>query len=409
MSRLITESIDEALRELPAVKSVPAWLEREIRLPFSKLTGDEFEILCFLLLRAKFPNDRIYYYGKTSDMGRDIIRVSATGHIRLIQCKNFSTDVSPSATAAEMAKVYVNVHNGKIPEKPDEVVFFVSRDLSAQAQDLIEFQDKWLEIADVELKKFLKAEPPDELKQFAHEWWPFGDRQSGLAISEDVKEHNAGLINTFFTVRKVIDASRADVRQDLREELTSVFQRFSLPPAANETDDAGTSPPALSSDELRSQFALASKPLSNWPRMLGDSCWIERPEADALLDHIESKPHYECVLLGEPGSGKSALLAHLARRLDANGTACLGIKADTLNANVDSLGKLAERLQLPATVADCVTAIAAEEKVVVLIDQLDALADLVDLRSGAAQRPAQSHSPAGGDSECLRHRFQSNI
>ena len=125
-------------------------------------------------------------------------------------------------------------------------------------------------------------------------------------------------------------------------ELDRPFQRGSVQP----------------SDEVRSQFALASKPLSTWPRTLGDSHWVERPEADALLDHIESKPHYECVLLGGPGSGKSALLAHLARCLDANGTACLGIKADTLDVNVDSLGKLAERLQLPATVADCVAALA---------------------------------------------------
>lgn len=271
MSRTLTESDDEALRELPSGKSMPAWLERDVQLPFAKLTGDEFEILCFLLLRAKHPNDRIYYYGKTSDMGRDIIHKSASGHVRLIQCKNFSADVSQSKIAEEMAKVFVNVHSGKIPEKPDEVVFFVSRDLSAQSQDLIEFQVKWLEIADAQLKKFLKAEPSDELKQFAREWWPFEDRQTGLAISEDVKEHKQGLIETFFTVRKVIDASRADVRQDVREELEDVLKPFLLRPPDGDIKTAGTSPPDLSCDVVRSRFALASKPLSNWPRTLGDS------------------------------------------------------------------------------------------------------------------------------------------
>lgn len=349
-----TEAIEDALSELPAM-SMPMWLEREVQLPFSKLTGDEFEILCFLLLRAKFPQDRIYYYGKTSDMGRDIIHRTQSGRRRLIQCKNFEKNLNVSAIAAEMAKVYANVHTGKIPERPDEVVFFVSRDLSAPSQDLIEFQAKWLEIAPAQLKKFLKAEPPEELKRLSHEWWPFGDRQTGIAITEDVQRHCPELVEKFFTIRKVIDASRNDVREDVREELNSAIERFRLGPLHRGAADGETSHPKLSSDTVRSQFALASTPLSKWPQTLGNACWIERPESEVLLGHIDHKSHYACVLLGEPGSGKSALLAHLATRLHVSGMACLGIKADALSVNVDTLGKLAERLHLPATVADCVT------------------------------------------------------
>lgn len=380
MSRSLTETDDDALQELPAAKSRPAWLERDPSLPFAMLTGDEFEVLCFLMLKAKYPNDPIYYYGKTSDMGRDIIHKSESG-VRLIQCKKFSKDVSPSALAAEMAKVFVNVHCGKIPKKPDEVVFFVSKDLSAQSQDLIENQAKWRGIADKNLKKFLKGEPSEELKIFAREWWPFGDRQAGIAISEDVKKYHPQLVDMFFQVHKIIDASRADVRQDMREELDEFQDRFLSCLGDLAAGSPSRSLPDLSLDVVRSSFALASRPLSNWPRTLGDSRWIDRQEAESLLEHIESKPQYSCVLLGEPGSGKSALLAHVARCLEAKAIAFLGIKADLLDVNVDSLGKLTERLQLPATLVDCVRAMAREEKVVVLIDQLDALADLVDLRS----------------------------
>lgn len=89
MSRTIIDSVEDAINELDKDRKRPERLDRDLILPFSKLSGDEFEILCYRLLRAMYPNDRIYYYGKTSDMGRDIIHISANGHIRLIQCKNF--------------------------------------------------------------------------------------------------------------------------------------------------------------------------------------------------------------------------------------------------------------------------------------------------------------------------------
>ncbi|QDT94579.1 ATP-binding protein [Gimesia aquarii] len=382
MSRTITESVDDALKEIGSTKSMPPWLERDHHLlPFSKLTGDEFEVLCFLLLKAKHPHDRIYYYGKTSDMGRDIIHTSVSGHIRLIQCKNFAKNVNLSDISSEMTKVYVNVLSGKIPKKPDEVIFFVASDLSATVQDLLENQSEWIKIADERLEKYLKKPPSEELKQFARDWWPFGDRQTGIAITEDVKKYCPELIEEFFSVHKVIDANRADVRQDVHEEIYSAFDHFLPSSNDGEPENSLFSPPSLSNDQIRSQFVLASKSLTNWPRTLADSQWIERPEINTLLNLIESNPCYNCVLLGEPGSGKSALLAHLANCVHEKGVVCLGIKADTLDVNIDSLGKLAERLQLRATVADCVKTIAHEHKVVMLIDQLDALADLVDLHS----------------------------
>ncbi len=381
MTRAVTHTIDDALSELSPEKSMPPWLDRDISLPFSKLSGDEFEIICFLLLRAQYPRDRIYYYGKTADMGRDIIHVSANGTTRLIQCKNFSSPISPHVIATEMAKFYINIHLGKIPEKPDEVVFFVADDLSAQSQDLIAYQAVWQKVAHEYLKKFLKNEPPDELKHLACTWWPFGDRQSGLTISEDIRKYNPDSIDTFFARRKVIDASRADVRQDIRDELDSALRRLPFQLESRTIIEASFSNTHLSCDDIRTQLVRASNTLRNWPRTLRDSRWIDRPELDVIIRQITSLPHCHCVLLGEPGSGKSALLSHLANQLEALGISYLGIKADMLDVNVDSLGKLAERLQLPAPVADCVATLAKKEKVVILVDQLDALADLVDLRS----------------------------
>ena len=278
-----------------------------------------------------------------------------------------------------MAKVYCNVHSKRIPIRPDEVVFFVAKDLSAGAQDLIDSQNEWRDQAEDRLKTHLKHQPSDEILEFAKTWWPFGDRQTGVSITEDIKDHHPKLIEQFFSVQKVIDASRADVREDVTEIVHTALGKFSLYSPASDAPKIDLS--SLSPDEIRSKFRIASKSLANWPQTLADSKWIERPEEKTLLQLCDDNLEHQCVLLGEPGSGKSALLARLASRFAKDGISCLAIKADTLDINVDSIGKLSERLNLPATVDACITALAASEKVVVLIDQLDALSDLVDLRS----------------------------
>lgn len=370
---------EDAIAELPLDKTNPPWFAAEHSLPFNNLTGDEFEVLCFLLLRKQYPNDEVYYFGKTADMGRDIIHIKANGIVRLIQCKNFSVNVDASKIAAEMAKVYTNVQLKHIPTPPDEVVFFVAKNLSAGAQDLIDSQNEWRDQAEDRLKTHLKHQPSEEILGFAKKWWPFGDRQTGVSITEDIKNHHPKLIEQFFSVQKVIDASRADLREDVTEIVSSALGKFSLHSPAKDAPKIDLS--NLSLDEIRSSFEVASKSLANWPQTLAESKWIERPEEKTLLKLCNDKLEKECVLLGEPGSGKSALLARLASRFATDGVSCLGIKADTLDVNVDSIGKLSERLNLPATVDACIAALAATEKVVVLIDQLDALSDLVDLRS----------------------------
>ena len=380
MTREIKDSIEDAVSELDVTRANPVWLERDLDLPFSKLSGDEFEVLCFLLLKAKYPSDRIYYYGKTSDMGRDIVHVLSSGRVRLIQCKNFAVNVDKSKIGAEMAKVYVNVHTKKIPEKPSEVVFFVSKDLSANAKDLIQYQQKWLESAEKYLTKHLGSTPSQELLEFAKSWWPFGDSQSGISITADIQKYHGGLIEEFFAVTKVIDASREEIRQDVREIVDAAIEEFSVSQTPKTEDRNGTNLPLAV--EVQTCFLAASKPLLNWPQKVGDDKWIERPEASLILESLKGGDSVEgWALLGEPGSGKSALLANIANQLKKDGMPFLAIKADTLGVNVDSIGKLSEHLRLPRNLLDCAKSLASDGRLVVLIDQLDALSDLCDLRS----------------------------
>jgi len=134
----------------------------------------------------------------------------------------------------------------------------------------------------------------------------------------------------------------------------------------------------------RAAFRRVSNQLLTWPTTLGDDKWISRQELDGLLGQIDEAESSFVVLLGEPGSGKSALLARLGQACCEKGCDVFALKADFLppllaehDRSVEDLG---ERLRLPADPVTCVRGLARTNKVVVLLDQLDAVADLVDLR-----------------------------
>ncbi len=107
---------------------------------------NEFEVFCYLLLLREHPGDDVRYYGQTGDGGRDIVqrvRVGAETRVRLIQCKRYGDNVVRGAVLGEMAKVWANVFDGTIPERPDELVFYAVPDLTNPAKNLIDSQHLW--------------------------------------------------------------------------------------------------------------------------------------------------------------------------------------------------------------------------------------------------------------------------
>lgn len=139
--------------------------------------------------------------------------------------------------------------------------------------------------------------------------------------------------------------------------------------------------PLLSSEELKDATLKASASLFTWPTTLGDRQWMERGEVQTLLDQIEANESSTTILLGPPGSGKSALLAVLGNKLKEKGLAILAIKADKLPSTIDDIAKLSGYLRLPINADRCLRRLAIEQKVILLIDQLDALSELVDRKS----------------------------
>ena len=99
-------------------------------------------------------------------------------------------------------------------------------------------------------------------------------------------------------------------------------------------------------DATRVQLEAASTELLSWPAALPDGKHIERPELAKLVDRIEGSVSTTTAVTGDPGAGKSALLATLARRFMERDWPVLAIKGDLLGASVSTENRLQEHLGL---------------------------------------------------------------
>jgi Restriction endonuclease len=210
-----------AREDLGTLRTKPGWLERQHALPFDELSPDEFEIFCYLLLCRENPDEDIWYYGKTGDAGRDIVWNKKDGTLELIQCKQYQTNVGMSEIRPELAKLYTNIYKQKIPERPDIVSFYVVPDLTAPAQDLINYSPKWNEIAEAELKAHLKKEPSRELLDFALTWKPNFYKKTAIDLTQQAGNHS-DLIDEFFRYKKVVDST---IIEQLRNEMIEGFKK----------------------------------------------------------------------------------------------------------------------------------------------------------------------------------------
>ena len=142
-------------------------------------------------------------------------------------------------------------------------------------------------------------------------------------------------------------------------------------------------PPALTPSNIEAidhAFGAVSEVLLGWPQDTGGQ-WIERPELERLHELAMRDQPAVTALLGEPGGGKSAIFARLGSQLSEDGTILLAIKADRVPRTVATLTELDAWIGCEIPVAEALRRLAATRRVVVLIDQLDALADLMDRHS----------------------------
>lgn len=129
--------------------------------------------------------------------------------------------------------------------------------------------------------------------------------------------------------------------------------------------------------DLATKLRTASSQLLSWPSTLADGTWFDRPELDLLLEGITSELSSTHYVLGVPGSGKSSLLVRLAHERLAAGWCVLAIKADRLPPDILDRQALAKHLNLEDDTAAVLRSLASDAPVILIIDQVDALADLV--------------------------------
>ena len=134
-------------------------------------------------------------------------------------------------------------------------------------------------------------------------------------------------------------------------------------------------------DAVRPQLEAASQDVLNWPKSLPGGEEIDRPELGVLEAGIEGSTRSTTAVLGKPGSGKSALLSTLAHRHFERRWPVLAIKGDALDAHVATESDLQEYLGIDARPGALLEQLAESGPVLLIIDQLDALAGYIDLRT----------------------------
>jgi len=256
-----------------------------------------------------------------------------------------------------------------------------SEGLTAQVHETILANDLGLRQADAALKydqlfgyviRLLARSPKQGRRTLTR-----SDFQRQLARSTPDPEL-ANFLAEFGELRDFLSRQLSTITSDLVEVKENTQEILSRLPAQKDP-----TPPlerVVDPDAVLDCFGSASRSLISWPQETNGR-WIERLELQELEKLLQADTPNLAVLLGEPGSGKSALLAKLSVELRDSGAALLALKIDQLPRTVRSLRELDSEWFPACGLVDGVRAIAKQKPIVVLIDQLDALASLIDQQS----------------------------
>jgi hypothetical protein len=140
----------------------------------------------------------------------------------------------------------------------------------------------------------------------------------------------------------------------------------------------------LSSDEataLLTAMDTTSAGLLRWPSSLANGISLSTNTLNVLLQRVQTSGTSTSLLLGAPGSGKSVVLGNLVRTCIASGFKCMALKCDQLPGDLETSDRLAEYIGVRDDISVLLARLALSEKVLLVLDQLDALSDLTDART----------------------------
>lgn len=167
--------------------------------------------------------------------------------------------------------------------------------------------------------------------------------------------------------RDLAHFTAAEMTLQNTQEIKAILRRQSR---AREID-------AIDLEVARLDAKMGSDELRCWPRsILGRELY--RPELDRLKSRVLAEASGATLLIGEAGSGKSALLSKLTEELEDGDVTVFGIKADTLPAGIATFEDVARSLGMQGSLDAELSALARATPVVLIIDQLDAVSDVMD-------------------------------
>ncbi len=167
---------------------------------------------------------------------------------------------------------------------------------------------------------------------------------------------------------------KKEIQDKAVEDIRSTVSRIErhLIPAQNDG--------SVDLETARRDAEVGSTSLRAWAKDIG-GFQMERPELQVLLQRIREKPFGTTLVIGEAGAGKSALFSKLVSRLEEQGMVVFAIKADLLPAEVKTLADVSLALGLTGQLLPEIDALSRHGPVVVLIDQLDAVSEVMDRSS----------------------------
>jgi hypothetical protein len=137
---------------------------------------------------------------------------------------------------------------------------------------------------------------------------------------------------------------------------------------------------------VKMAFAASGESLQASTRTLRDGSRFNRKELKRLIKFVSEPTSCQtCLVIGEPGSGKTALLADLVDELTLSGQTVLTLKSIDVPKEIKNQEELAAFWGLPYGAETCVRTLARTQRVTIVIDQLDAIGMLWDTQTARMQ------------------------
>lgn len=357
------------------------------RANYLALSDADFELLLYSIYKGHAPelpwysNFRLMVRG--ADQGRDVWLTKDERPVGLIQCKKVKAGFTRPDTLREVIKFLLNVvlEPALMPAPAGfRFILALASDPASTTTDFFDAPHTWLAANEAELSGLVA----DVIKKY--------EAFSTLKIEAVLPGISTALKSLKYELLRPIDLDA------LLERIPSVRQRFFKVQLVVAVEDAeamiearfaavgfvSKSTQTFTTADVEKDITRGSRGLADWPQKIWGQ-HIERPEFDDLIRRINGHPAGSTLVIGGAGTGKSALLAELYCALKARGQIVLAIKADMLSPDIVGFADLARDLGMSGDIEQELLSRAVEAPVVLIIDQLDAVSEVMDQSSQRMQ------------------------